>query len=141
MAFSYAETATHFLIWRILGITLADGRSLTARLDTKARLRLLDALCERHIASSKRKEQLLAATKALTLASEYRNMAAHGDWRTKASGQLYCFSIQYEPPDGDYGSKPVVLTELLSAATDSHEAIRNLWDIDAWLKETPRGAW
>jgi hypothetical protein len=141
MAFSYAETATHFLIWRILGATLADGRSLTARVDIAARLRLLEVLCERHIASAKRKEQLLSATKALAIASEYRNMAAHGDWRTKASGQLYCFSIRYEPPEGDYGVKPVDLTELASAAADSHKAMRNLWDIDAWLKKTPRESW
>lgn len=141
MEFSYAETATHFLIWRILGVTLADGRSLTARVDIVPRLRLLDDLCERHIASSTRKKQLLAATKALAIASDYRNMAAHGDWRTKASGKLYCFSIRYEPPEGDYGAKPVDLTELSSATEDSHNATLDLWDIDAWLKKTPRESW
>jgi hypothetical protein len=142
MQFSYADTATHFLIWRILGVTLADGRSLTGRLDTRPRINLLETLCERHIAVPSRKEQVLAATRALTYASEYRNMAAHGDWRTRKTGQLVCFSVQYDVPgEWPFAVKPVDLPELTAAAADCDKAMRNLWDVDAWLKVTPRGSW
>ncbi|MEA2801745.1 MAG: hypothetical protein QOE49_1840 [Rhodospirillaceae bacterium] len=73
-------------------------------------------------------------------------MAAHGDWRTKKAGQLYCFSIQYDTGEdpaesGRYGVKPCDLVELAGAAQDCRVATVELWAIDKWLKVTPRGSW
>ncbi len=141
MAFSCAETAMHHLTWRILGITLQDGRSLTGRLDAKPKLRLLEELCGRHLKSVGQVEKLLASTKALGMAAEYRNMAAHGDWRTNRAGELFCFSVQYDPGGEGYAVKPCKLTELSAATQDSRTATVALWEIDSWLKETPRGSW
>jgi hypothetical protein len=106
---------------------------------------LLNELCERHIKSKAQSARLLAGTKALLYASEFRNMAAHGDWRSNEHGRLYCFSVQYDAGDpgetGKYGVKPVNLSDLGSAAQDCQTATADFWAIDDWLKVTPRGSW
>ncbi len=144
MHFSYAETATQFLIWRILGVSFQDGRALTGRLDARPKRDLLNELCGRHIKSSKAAD-ILAATTALEHASSFRNLAAHGDWRCDEVGQLYSFSIIYDVGDpgetGLYGVKPVKLADLVAAAQDCQTATAALWAVDDWLKETPRESW
>jgi hypothetical protein len=146
MAFSYSQTAVHLLVWRLLRLSFLDGRALTGRYEASRLIALLEELCERHITKPIVKPRVLAATRALRFAAEYRNMAAHGEWRTNKQGRIYCFSVQYDagadPAEaGLYGVKPCDIPELVSAAQDCWTATRELWAIDKWLKETPPASW
>jgi hypothetical protein len=87
MAFSYSQTAVQFLLWRIMRVTFLDGRALTGRLDARLLIALLEELCGRHLTKPNVKDRASAAIKALSLASQYRNMAAHGEWRTNEKGR------------------------------------------------------
>jgi hypothetical protein len=134
MTFSYSQTAVQYLIWRILNLSFLDGRALTGRLDARPLITLPEELCERHIANPNVKPRVLVATKALRLAAQYRNMAAHGEWRTNREGQIYCFSVQYDagadPAEaGLYGVKPGDISELIAATQDCWTATREIWAI------------
>lgn len=78
---SYVEQAIEEMVWAFLRIGIEEGRIVTARLDARHKMMLLDQLGHRHL----KKEDLpefLSVLPRLEDLYEIRNMIAHGQWVT-----------------------------------------------------------
>lgn len=81
IAWGKLEAALEDLIWHFLDLSDDDGRIITARLDTRPKLEMLNVLAKRYLAPRK-------ATKlcnVLSLIGELqadRNFIVHGNWGT-----------------------------------------------------------
>jgi hypothetical protein len=76
MNFSLVESSLNHLIWECLGISYQDGVPLTARLDVRPKIQILQAAL-RHIEEPLR-DELSDVLETIGDDTQHRNACAHG---------------------------------------------------------------
>ena len=70
------------LIWRMLGFSLADGRIITARLDVRPKLEMIETFAPRRLGNPKLREKIFEAIDIIRIRQADRNFIIHGSWGT-----------------------------------------------------------
>lgn len=114
---SKLEAALEDLIWCILRLQEEDGRTLTKRTDTEAKITILRSLGPRHL-SGEMLSKLLDAVDEADHLREDRNFVVHGIWATlQPNGVPIAMSI-----------RPKSEPNKLAGQTYSNERMRDLID-------------
>jgi hypothetical protein len=81
VAWSRLERAIEEVIWAFLGLTIEEGRIITARLDVNFKLNMAQGLAERHLSAEEYSDfcDLLNRVRDI---HEIRNVNVHGHWIT-----------------------------------------------------------
>ncbi|MFY9314912.1 MAG: hypothetical protein WAO95_05055 [Burkholderiales bacterium] len=72
-------------IWALLKIGPKEGRLLTTQMNIRPKLEILKGLASRANLDDERRKALLAMSKDITAANDFRNKLAHGLWATAPS--------------------------------------------------------
>src|ERR1035437_3922138 len=76
------EAMLQDIIWLLFGMDLAEGRLITARLDVRPKLAMVEALAPRRIMDAALLATLLDAVDIIRLRHGDRNFIVHGSWGT-----------------------------------------------------------
>jgi len=68
------------LIWHLLKLDREDGKTVTATLDVRTKLRMLRRLIPRHVKPKSTKETAMALLEVVETLSDERNTIVHGIW-------------------------------------------------------------
>ena len=79
---SRLETVLSTLIWHFLNLDMEDGRTITATLDARPKVRMLRKLVKRHVKPKKNRDLILNLLEVAEGLQEDRNFIAHGIWST-----------------------------------------------------------
>lgn len=85
---SRIEAMLQDVIWALFGVDLAEGRLITARLDVRPKLEMIEALAPRRITDDVLLTQLFEAIDLIQSRHGDRNFIVHGSWGTIVRGPL-----------------------------------------------------
>jgi hypothetical protein len=76
------EAVLQDIIWRLLGVDLADGRVITARLDVRPKIEMIEALISRRVIAPHLTAELLDVLDLVQNRQRDRNFIVHASWAT-----------------------------------------------------------
>jgi hypothetical protein len=109
IAWSRLEQALEETIWGFLGVSVEDGRILTARLDAKFKMNLFRGLSERHMDKSGF-QNMIRLLKRIDDLYATRSLVVHGNWITIMPDNIAGVMSLREKISGDSARNIVVTT-------------------------------